>query len=631
MARSLAATTFVFLSMALAPAVFAVDGAGGFGGGGVAGAITVHVVDEFTGLAVADAYVQVGPAPSLPFPGNVGRTDAGGAITFTDIALAGPQTVTAGKEGYSYSTVAQVDAAVVVLPIRLRGGSYERPTYSGDITSGFDINWNDGLWDVAVVWHTFPIRELLPMIDDLTSGRLSRLSPVVIENFPIVGEADIPGAIYVPFQIELILYPLERTPYVVYMEDQSTTDLWAIYGRIPVFTVLGELVKPAPDLFKLILGFDIRRYGLEEGIVVNGDGTRDFDLAVERGPNVYIPIDQGVPGVNVLVAGVADLDGLAGDGRLFPSGFAAMPGDSAGVLGIPTLGAGVPGDPNYIFGVVMADTTQVLGSSAVLVRSGLAPGDTADVPSFLEFTAVTATESLISWTSLANPPAGLYPDAHELRISYVVSIPDTSPQAAPDDSIDVGELVWAFHVDGEATGVSLPLLGTDAPDLFVDPFTTPEVDRYDAGVTAFRIASAPGGFDFDEWDLADRSKYGTHFAGNTADSIPVPVSPYTFVAEPEGAASGAPLAGLGRPSPNPFRRETTIRFGLGEPWISPRIAVYDIAGRLVRDLSAGARPGASSVTWDGRDDAGRDLPSGLYLVRIFVEGKTVTRKVMKTR
>ncbi|MBN1825474.1 MAG: T9SS type A sorting domain-containing protein [Candidatus Eisenbacteria bacterium] len=627
--RAIAATLVALLF--LVPALsFAVDPAGGFGGGPIAGAITITVIDELTGLPLEDAYVQVGPAPSLPFIGNTGRTDTNGSITFVSPDLAGPVTVTAGKEGHSYSTAVDVDASVVVLPVRPIGASYDRPTYSGEITSGFDIVWNDGKWDAAVVWHTIPIRGLLPMIDDLMSGSLSRLSPLVIENFPLVGEADIPGAVYVPFQIDLLLYPLERTPYVIFVEDEGPTDLWAIYGRISVVTVLAELVKPEPDLFNLILGFDIRRYGLEEEIQVDGSGTQDFDLTIERGADVWIPVEGGVPGVEVLVAGVADLDGLAGDGRLFPSGFAAVPGDSQAVLGIPTLGAGVPGNPDYIFGVVMTDTNEVLGNSAVLVRAGLAPGDTASTPEFLEFSTITAADSLIAWSSMANVESGLFPDVHEMRISYVRSVEDTSPQAEPGDTIDIAEVLWTFHADGAATGVSIPLLGADAPEVFIDTDLTPDEDRHDASITGFLIGGAPCGFDFDDWDLADRSRYGTHFAGNVTKDIPLPVSPFTSVAGPNGdEAARPPLLGL--PSPNPFRKETTIRFCASKPGIRPHLAVYNVLGRRVRELTCGIDRGSLTATWDGRDDTGRAVPSGIYLIRMRTEGETITRKVVKTK
>jgi len=47
------------------------------------------------------------------------------------------------------------------------------------------------------------------------------------------------------------------------------------------------------------------------------------------------------------------------------------------------------------------------------------------------------------------------------------------------------------------------------------------------------------------------------------------------------------------------------------------LAIFDAAGRRVRTLAAGdGTAGVRSIEWDGRDGAGRDLPSGRYLVRL---------------
>lgn len=74
-------------------------------------------------------------------------------------------------------------------------------------------------------------------------------------------------------------------------------------------------------------------------------------------------------------------------------------------------------------------------------------------------------------------------------------------------------------------------------------------------------------------------------------------------------------------APNPFNPRTTIRFDL--PGTGPvKLAVYDIAGRLVKVLVEGARPaGRHEEVWDGRDTAGRPAPSGSYLVRLVAGGK----------
>jgi len=68
--------------------------------------------------------------------------------------------------------------------------------------------------------------------------------------------------------------------------------------------------------------------------------------------------------------------------------------------------------------------------------------------------------------------------------------------------------------------------------------------------------------------------------------------------------------------PNPFNPETTIRFALPEA-ARTRVLVYDLAGRRVRTLVDRRLDAAvHTVRWDGRDDAGHDLPSGVYFYRV---------------
>ena len=65
-------------------------------------------------------------------------------------------------------------------------------------------------------------------------------------------------------------------------------------------------------------------------------------------------------------------------------------------------------------------------------------------------------------------------------------------------------------------------------------------------------------------------------------------------------------------NPNPFRLRTSISLPAAEP---NRVAVFDASGRLVRILTAPAASKSSSVSWDGTDEAGRRLPSGVYYAR----------------
>jgi hypothetical protein len=88
------------------------------------------------------------------------------------------------------------------------------------------------------------------------------------------------------------------------------------------------------------------------------------------------------------------------------------------------------------------------------------------------------------------------------------------------------------------------------------------------------------------------------------------------------AAAAIPAAlRLYSAAPNPFNPRTTLRFDL--PAACPvRLAVYDLAGRLVQVLVEGERPaGSHEAVWDGRDTSGRSAPSGSYLARLVAGGK----------
>lgn len=68
--------------------------------------------------------------------------------------------------------------------------------------------------------------------------------------------------------------------------------------------------------------------------------------------------------------------------------------------------------------------------------------------------------------------------------------------------------------------------------------------------------------------------------------------------------------------PNPFNPQTTIRFLLPADQRA-HLALYDVQGRLVRQLWDGLRPaGLNQVTWDGRDRQGRAVASGTYFARL---------------
>jgi hypothetical protein len=80
-------------------------------------------------------------------------------------------------------------------------------------------------------------------------------------------------------------------------------------------------------------------------------------------------------------------------------------------------------------------------------------------------------------------------------------------------------------------------------------------------------------------------------------------------------------------SPNPFNPRTQLAFELAAGG-DVRLGVYDLQGRLVRVLAAGTWPaGRHNVTWDGLDDAGGQVASGLYMARLEAGGATYLVKM----
>jgi hypothetical protein len=94
--------------------------------------------------------------------------------------------------------------------------------------------------------------------------------------------------------------------------------------------------------------------------------------------------------------------------------------------------------------------------------------------------------------------------------------------------------------------------------------------------------------------------------------------------------SDAPERFRGLPAqPNPTSSTTMIRFDLPTA-ADVRLLLYDAGGRLVRRIAGGTRPpGSHSVNWDGRDDTGRTVPDGVYLMRLEAGRFADTQKVIK--
>jgi len=80
--------------------------------------------------------------------------------------------------------------------------------------------------------------------------------------------------------------------------------------------------------------------------------------------------------------------------------------------------------------------------------------------------------------------------------------------------------------------------------------------------------------------------------------------------------------------PNPFNPVTTIRFTIGNVE-NVVINVYNVRGQRVRTLLNEYRePGLHSVVWNGTDDSGRAVGSGIYFYRMVAGENVDTRRML---
>jgi hypothetical protein len=91
---------------------------------------------------------------------------------------------------------------------------------------------------------------------------------------------------------------------------------------------------------------------------------------------------------------------------------------------------------------------------------------------------------------------------------------------------------------------------------------------------------------------------------------------------------GGPGYFLQQNAPNPFNPETQISYAISMAG-RVRLIVYNMLGQAVRTLvDEGQAAGRHVARWDGRDDTGRTLASGVYIYRIEADNFKAVRRMM---
>jgi hypothetical protein len=110
-----------------------------------------------------------------------------------------------------------------------------------------------------------------------------------------------------------------------------------------------------------------------------------------------------------------------------------------------------------------------------------------------------------------------------------------------------------------------------------------------------------------------------------------PVRPTVGVVE-EGGLSALLSRRLLTVFPSVSRGRVQIAYSIGQSAKGIELKIYDISGRLVKDLSSLITNNPTSlVTWTGDDDLGRPVAAGVYFVKLTADGKEKVEKAVLLR
>ncbi len=186
----------------------------------------------------------------------------------------------------------------------------------------------------------------------------------------------------------------------------------------------------------------------------------------------------------------------------------------------------------------------------------------------------------------------------------------------------VGQTVWLgvrYNTDEGTTneGVYVDEMG------LVPTYATSTILSSTIATTSFPITGKPNGT---YWYVV-RGQDAEGVWGYVSAPTSAVVNAATTIANI--ASSSQLVLDSGRPTP--FSRSTAIHFSLPTAGVHSLI-VYDVTGRQIRTLSHGELPaGPAEVSWDGRNEDGIPVPSGVYFYRLTAPGGRLERRTVLLR
>jgi hypothetical protein len=213
------------------------------------------------------------------------------------------------------------------------------------------------------------------------------------------------------------------------------------------------------------------------------------------------------------------------------------------------------------------------------------------------------------------------------HFDYVVNDSLVQADVPMRNSADVTEIsrLDLYHFAAGGAG--------DFDDIWVDYTSRPAwLDiTPDAGTAPGGDGSAPFPLAFSTLGIADGTFEALASFATNDPHQPLLTVPVVLLVDSTVTAIGSPRprqTALLQNVPNPFNPTTTIRFDLAAP-ADIRLDIYSVRGARIRTLATGAHSaGSHAVAWDGRNDRGAQVASGVYFYRLVAGRFAETRKMV---
>ena len=312
------------------------------------------------------------------------------------------------------------------------------------------------------------------------------------------------------------------------------------------------------------------------------------------------------------------------DDEVTINGATFTPAPEANILGENLISAGEVNSPGFY-----TRSFAVQGSGTVIAPDGL-----------IYFAVFRTAASFAEWDTLSIRCDVRMADTNgvetQLQTKYFGIVPGLQPPSnftvsdVPNDQGHSLRLNWTVSPSENAGSVGWYRIFRSRSNVMTDPIpitrfasadslnawdqhATILVDSVSAGKTTYLDTVLLSGVTYYYWIQA---------VGSSGASKLIPIGKPTLV------AAGPLEFCMGEPFPNPFNPTTTIEFTIPSSGTAS-LVIYDASGRKVRELVSGqVSAGIRNVLWNGRDDSGRAVSSGVYFARLLSGKFTAVRKML---